>query len=179
MAGKQQSTKTMKACLTGCAVLFLLGVLGMGVLVVYFKTSAQATLETANSFVDTAMAGTDTEAYGMLHPLQREKTSPELFAKHWKAARNVVGEGPQATATGQPTANFESSLVTFQYQVIGSSGTVMVEVDVNPGEKPPTVVNYRITGVPAEQPVTGEPAEPTREVAPAKSEAEAEAGDGG
>ncbi len=61
-------------------------------------------------------------------------------------------------------------MVTFQYRLAGGSGTVMCEVDVNPGEQPPTVVNYRLTGVPA-QPVGGTPGQATIEVVPARPEA--------
>jgi len=151
MAYEPKPNKGLKTCLLGCGIVLLLGLAGLAWLTKFALNSSRATLDTANAFVDTALAGDDGTAYAMLYEVQRQQTSPALFSEHWDAARNVVGGSPKAEIAGQPAPDFQSGLVTLQYSVTGGSGTVMVEIDVNPGEKPPTVVNYRITGLPAGQ----------------------------
>lgn len=167
MATEPKPNQGLKACLLGCGVLVALGLVLLLVLAGVLRKSAQGTMNAANDFIHAAVTGDDEAAYGLLHALQREKTSRELFHEHWDAARNVLGADPTSQITGQPAANFDSGLVTFQYQATGGSGTVLLEVDVNPGEKPPTVVNYRITGVP-QTPPSGTPGESTIEVVPGK-----------
>lgn len=145
----ERPLRGIRTVLKGCATLVGIFMLVLVVVGFVLKRNAQATIDAAEHFLDTALAGDDAGAWGQLLAEQREQTPAELFAEQWRAVRQMAGNGANRTMTDPPVPDFASGLVTFSYRLEGSAGAVNCELDVNPAEKPPTVVNYRLTGLSA------------------------------
>lgn len=132
--------KLIVGCGVGCCVV-LAAILTM--LVIGIRGSAQV-VPFAQGFVREAVSADPATAWQSLHGNKQQTVAQDAFVAEWQAVRAKVGELRSVTPAEGVGMDLERSVMILPFAVVGSVGTVTVTVEVNPKDKPPAIVDYRM-----------------------------------
>lgn len=148
----QQRPGPSRKLATGCGLGCLL-VLVVGVTLMWLSyRRAVGIWQTAEGFVREALTGDPATAYERLHEAKRQALSPAEFEAHWQTLRDQVGAVQDIHYLPASRVDLERAVVSTPVLVQGEKAALQVEVDVSPNDRPPALVDYRVTAAPAPGP---------------------------